>query len=621
MNVLIPFSWLKDYVKTNAGVRDAASALSEHSFSVEKIIDDDVLEIEVTPNRGDGLSVLGVARELMAVLPAKGFSAEWVKKQIPVTKYSGKDKPKVTISDNSLVPRFSAVVIDRVKVKESPAEIKERLSKVGLRAINNVVDVTNYCMVELGQPMHAFDYDKIGGHEMNVRESKKGEEITTLDGVRRTLPEGVIVIEDGDGRLIDLCGIMGGLNSELDGKTTKVLLFVQVYDPVRIRRSSMSLGHRTDAALRFEKGVDFENVVSSLQTAAGMLAKLSGGEISSELIDITGTVYTEKHIKIDYDKINKIAGIEIKKDFVNATLSSLGFVIKGTDVYVPSWRYDDINIVEDLAEEVVRIYGYQNLPNELPGGTLPHRAKNNNFALEDKAKDFLKYLGFFECYNYSAVSSELSGHGALKIKNPLNADLAYLRTSLTPKLLEILHKNRGYSETVKIFELAPVFLSKKGDLPNPPFMLGLAVRGLDFLVFKGIIEALFEELGVVGEVSFEIVEQPGGALSCEINFDELANITGEARVYSPLTGFNSIKEDITVVVGDSVTFTDIVDVVTNTDTRVDKVSFKDIYGDALTLSIEFLDRSKQITSEETKSIRELIIKNLDSKYGIKLKSQ
>ncbi|KKS59485.1 MAG: hypothetical protein UV25_C0026G0017, partial [candidate division WWE3 bacterium GW2011_GWB1_42_41] len=167
------------------------------------------------------------------------------------------------------------------------------------------------------------------------------------------------------------------------------------------------------------------------------------------------------------------------------------------------------------------------------------------------------------------------------------------------KLLEILHKNRGYSETVKIFELAPVFLSKKGDLPNPPFMLGLAVRGLDFLVFKGIIEALFEELGVVGEVSFEIVEQPGGALSCEINFDELANITGEARVYSPLTGFNSIKEDITVVVGDSVTFTDIVDVVTNTDTRVDKVSFKDIYGDALTLSIEFLDRSKQITSEET----------------------
>ncbi|KKS76580.1 MAG: Phenylalanine-tRNA ligase beta subunit [candidate division WWE3 bacterium GW2011_GWA2_42_9] len=578
MNVLIPFSWLKDYVKTNAGVRDAASALSEHSFSVEKIIDDDVLEIEVTPNRGDGLSVLGVARELMAVLPAKGFSAEWVKKQIPVTKYSGKDKPKVTISDNSLVPRFSAVVIDRVKVKESPAEIKERLSKVGLRAINNVVDVTNYCMVELGQPMHAFDYDKIGGHEMNVRESKKGEEITTLDGVRRTLPEGVIVIEDGDGRLIDLCGIMGGLNSELDGKTTKVLLFVQVYDPVRIRRSSMSLGHRTDAALRFEKGVDFENVVSSLQTAAGMLAKLSGGEISSELIDITGTVYTEKHIKIDYDKINKIAGIEIKKDFVNATLSSLGFVIKGTDVYVPSWRYDDINIVEDLAEEVVRIYGYQNLPNELPGGTLPHRAKNNNFALEDKAKDFLKYLGFFECYNYSAVSSELSGHGALKIKNPLNADLAYLRTSLTPKLLEILHKNRGYSETV-------------------------------------------EELGVVGEVSFEIVEQPGGALSCEINFDELANITGEARVYSPLTGFNSIKEDITVVVGDSVTFTDIVDVVTNTDTRVDKVSFKDIYGDALTLSIEFLDRSKQITSEETKSIREWIIKNLDSKYGIKLKSQ
>jgi len=619
MNVLIPFSWLKDYVKTNAGVRDVAKALSEHSFSVEKIVDDDVLEIEVTPNRGDGLSVLGIARELAAVLPAKGFSAEWIKKPFPVKKYSGKDKLKVTISDNSLVPRFSAAVIDKVKVKESPALTKERLSKVGIRAINNVVDVTNYYMIELGQPMHAFDYDKIMGHEMIVRESKKGEEIVTLDGVKRILPEGVIVIEDGDGRLIDLCGIMGGLNSEVDENTTKVLLFVQVYDPVRIRKSSMSLGHRTEAALRFEKGVDFESVIPSLQTAVGMLTELSGGEVSSELIDLTGTVYTKKHIKIDYEKINKIAGTEIKKDFVNATLTSLGFVIKGNDVYVPSWRYDDIDIIEDLAEEVIRIYGYQDLPNELPGGTLPHHTKTNNFALEDKAKDFLKHMGFFECYNYSAVPGNMAGQGALKVKNPLNADLEFLRVSLTPKLLDVLNKNRGYSESVKLFELSSVYLPKKGDLPEQPYMLGIAAKGVDFLVFKGIIEALFEELGVSADFPFEIGEHAGGILSCEISFDELAGVAGSGRVYSPLTGFNSIKEDITIIVGDATSFSEIISVVSNADVRVNKVSFKDVYENALTLSIEFLDRAKQITSEDTKAIRDGIIKNLDSKYGIKLK--
>jgi len=619
MNVLIPFSWLKDYVKTNAGIRDVAKALSEHSFSVEKIIDDDTLEIEVTPNRGDGLSVLGIARELAAVLPVKGFSADWVKKSFPVKKYSGRDKLKVKISDNSLVPRFSAVVIDKVKVKESPALVKERLSKVGIRAINNIVDVTNYCMIELGQPMHAFDYNKITGHEMTVRESKRGEEIVTLDGVKRVLPEGVIVIEDGDGRLIDLCGIMGGLNSEVDENTTKVLLFVQVYDPVRIRKSSMSLGHRTEAALRFEKGVDFESVIPSLQTAVGMLTELSGGEVSSELIDLTGTVYTKKHIKIDYEKINKIAGTEIKKDFVNSTLTSLGFVIKGSDVYVPSWRYNDIEIIEDLAEEVIRIYGYQELPNELPGGTLPHHTKTDNFALEDKTKDFLKHMGFFECYNYSAVPGSMAGHGALKVKNPLNADLEFLRTSLTPKLLDVLNKNKGYSETVKLFELSSVYLAKKGDLPEQPYMLGMVARGVDFLVFKGIVEALFEELGVTGDFPYEITEHSGAIISCELPFDKMVDSAGGSRVYSPLTGFNSIKEDITIIVGDATSFSEIVSVVSSTDVRVNKVGFKDMYEDALTLSIEFLDRAKQITSEETKGIRDAIIKNLDSKYGIKLK--
>lgn len=619
MNVLIPFSWIKDYVKTNAGVKDVAEALSLHALSVEKIIDDDILEVEVTPNRGDALSVIGIARELMAVLPSEGFTAEWVKKEIPVKKFSGKDGLDVRIDDPSMVPRFSAVVLNGVKIKESPDWVAERLSKVGIRSINNVVDVTNYCMVELGQPMHAFDYDKIAGHKMILRGSDKGEVITTLDSVKRTLPEGVIVIEDGSGRIIDLCGIMGGENTEVTQETKKVLLFVQMYDPVKIRKSSMSLGHRTEAALRFEKGIDFEGIMPSLRFAVELLEDFTGGNVSSELVDIKNIHYPEKKIEIDYERINRVAGIEIEKNFVNAALTSLGFVIKDGQAVVPSWRYDDIEIIEDLAEEVIRIYGYQKLPNLIPGGALPHSITEKTFLLEEKAKDVLKFNGFFECFNYSMTPKDLAGERPLKIKNPLSGDFACLRTSLVPRLLDVLNKNKGYSDKVKVFELGPVFINKNKDLPEQPYMLALATRGIEYLELKGYIEALLDDLKVGGDHTFEIVDQGNHTLTCEMPFDKIQHMAGGIKGYSPLTGFNSIKEDITLVVDGGVPFEKIEDAVRDADPRVKRILFKDMFKNALTLSIEFLDRKKQITSEDTNEIRGEIVKRLDSMYGIKLK--
>lgn len=620
MNVLIPFSWLKDYVKTNATIEGVASLLSLHSFSVEKIIDGDVFEIEVTPNRGDALSVLGISREMMAVLPVKEFEADWVKEDSPVKKYSGKDTLKVNIKDSTLVPRFSAVVLDKVTIKDSPSKIRERLSKVGIRPINNVVDITNYLMIELGQPMHVFDYDKILGHQMTVRESKKGEKLTTLDGVERSLPEGVIVIEDGEGRLIDLCGIMGAKNSEVDDDTKKILLFVQVYDPVRIRKTSMSIGHRTDAALRFEKGVDFEGVLQSLRRAVKMLEEHAGCEVSSELIDITGTVYTPKNIIIDYENINKVAGLEVPKRFVDTTLSNLGFIVKDGEAEVPSWRYDDINIPEDLAEEVIRIYGYYNLPNNLPSGDLPKRLNTSEFTFEEKAKNFLKYSGFFECYSYSFVPKDLTGSDrALKLKNPLNADYEYLRTSLVPQLLGVVQRNKGYSEALKVFELSQVYLPKEGDLPAQPLKLALASRKVDYLQFKGYIQALFDDLKVGTNFDFEINEYPNGVLTCEINFEDLLSAKNKPTPYTPIVGFNSIKEDITLVLGGDEVFKELVKEIEKTDPRISKVLFKDIFQNFLTLSLEFLDKSKQISSVETQEIREQISKVLKAKFGIQIK--
>ena len=378
MNVSIPYSWLKDYIKTNASVEEIAESLSLHSFSVEKIRKtdgDEIFEIEVTPNRGDALSVLGVARELRAVLPVRGFKCEWLPRE---EKFTGKinvaDRIDVVIEDKTLVPRFSAIIMDKITFGDSPKLVKERLEKVGIRPLGNVIDVTNYMMVDKGQPMHVFDYDKIVGGKMTVRESREGEVITTLDGVDRKLPAGVIVIEDGGGRLIDLCGIMGAKNSEVDENTRKILLFVQVYDPVRIRRASMTLGHRTEAALRFEKGVDYEGVISALWESVDMIEKLSGAVVSSDLVDIVNFSRETKEIEVDAEKISRIAGKEIKSEDAFSYLNSLGFEKSKTRdgyVIVPSWRYDDINVPEDIAEEVIRLYGYYNLPVKLLEGAIP----------------------------------------------------------------------------------------------------------------------------------------------------------------------------------------------------------------------------------------------------------
>ncbi|HRY52298.1 MAG TPA: phenylalanine--tRNA ligase subunit beta [Candidatus Portnoybacteria bacterium] len=622
MNILISYSWLKDYVKTSASPEEIARLLSLHAFSVEKIISqgkDDIFEIEITPNRGDALSVLGIARELKAILPMQGKSADWLAK-FPAKAAKGEDKYNlaVEIKDKSLVPRFSAVVLDNIKIKPSPETIQRRLEAVGTRALNNVIDITNYLMFDKGQPMHAFDYDKILGAKMIMRESRQGEKLTTLDGVERTLPAGVIVIEDGEGRLIDLCGIMGAKNSEVDENTKRVLLFVQVYDPVRIRKSSMALGHRTEAALRFEKGVDFEGVVPALWEAVSFLQQEAGACVASKLIDIVNVKIEPKKVAVDYGRINQVAGVEIKKEIVDKILQNLGFVFNGTSVIVPSWRQGDIEIAEDLAEEVIRLYGYDNLPNNLLTGEVPRQIVEPIFQTENKARLYLKHQGFFECYTKSAVSQALAGEGAVKIANPLNEDFVYLKTSLIPSLVGVLEKNQGYNEKIKIFELASVYLQKKNDLPEQPLRLSLASRGLDYLEFKGIVEGLMRELGVACD--FAIQELGDQVLGVELDFEAIAKGAGQVKAYVPISTFNSIKEDLTLVVPPGVAYEKINQVIANADKRVKKLEFKDIYKNFLTLAIEYHDSAKQVSSEQAQEIRKNIFEQLDKKLGVKLKT-
>jgi phenylalanyl-tRNA synthetase beta chain len=622
MNVLIPYSWIKDYIKTNAGAEDAARVLSLHCFSVEKITKvngEEVLEVEVTPNRSDALSVIGVARELSVVLPRSGFKCEWIGRKIEATHPTSKeDILEVKIQDENLVPRFCAVVLSNIKIGESPKKIRERLESVGIRALGNVIDVTNYMMISRGQPMHAFDYDKIEGHKMLVRESKEGETVITLDDVQRKLPKGVIIIEDGSGRLIDLCGIMGAKNSEVDENTKKVLLFVQAYNPVRIRKASMSLGHRTEAALRFEKGIDFEGILPALYESVEMLREMAGAEVTSELIDIKNTERKEKVIPVNYEKINKIAGIEIETEVVDSTLKDLGFERRNGSVIIPSWRYDDIEIPEDLAEEVIRVYGYHNLPGKLLSGEIPVTEMTTSYYLEDVVKDLLKHLGFFECYTYSCTKKGNVSEAAIKISNPLSEDLAYLKTSLLPELLEVLDKNQSYADKIKLFELGSVYFSNGKDLPMQDQFLGIVTKGIEKLDLKGVVEAVGDEMGIKDTLTYDIHDYGNTRFGVEIRFDTLVDKSINEKTYVPITNFNSIKENLTFMIPPGVLYPQVRSIISDSDERIYKLYFKDVYENALTFAIEYLDRGKQISSEDSQQIRKKIFEKLE-KINVRLK--
>ncbi|MEK7610745.1 MAG: phenylalanine--tRNA ligase beta subunit-related protein, partial [Patescibacteria group bacterium] len=392
MDILIPDSWLRDYLSTEATPEQIAKALSLCSLSVDRVTSsfdgDSIYHIEVPPNRYDCLSVLGIAREAAAALPRFNHPAKLVTGKIPNTTVLNEEQPaspfpklKPEIADSKLCPRFSAIIIENVKIAASPKIIRDRLEKAGVRALNNIIDITNYVMLELGQPMHAFDYDKLAainnGTEklMQLRASRAGEKLITLDGTTREIPVGSIVIDDGE-KIIDLCGIMGGENSAISPSTTRVILFAQIYDPVVVRKTSMSLPLRTEAVQRFEKGLDPEMILPALAQSVTMAMKNAKATVASELIDINTQPLKPHTVEMTKERMEQYLGIKLEPKEAVVILESLGFktaispqlsVLSST---VPSWRDKDITIEEDLIEEVARLYGYHNLPSTLPVGQL-----------------------------------------------------------------------------------------------------------------------------------------------------------------------------------------------------------------------------------------------------------
>lgn len=686
MNILIPDSWIREYLKTKATPQHIAEYLSLCSQSVEKstkVANDWVYEIEVTTNRPDCLSVYGIARELAVILPKFGLPAKL--KPLPVISYQLSVKNclplQVKINNPSLCPRFTALIFDNIVIKPSPKVVRERVEKSGIRALNNVIDISNYLMLELGQPMHTFDYDKIKKAKMILRESAGGEKLVTLDGQTRLLPAGTIIIEDGEGRIVDLCGIMGGENSAVDENTKRVLLFVQTYDPTKIRLACQKMGFRTEAASRFEKGLDPEGVMTAITRATAMFAQNCGAKPASRLMDIYPHPLQSKTVKLDLNLATKIIGVEIPKKEIINTLGSLGFSVISSrpalprgrssviSFSVPHWRDGDVAIPEDLIEEIARIHGYYNLPAILPEGQIPQQPENFLFVWQKRLKEALKHWGFTETANYAMNSQDLlqkvgvNPDDCLKIANPLNEDGVFMRPTLIHSLLEVITKNQAPTAKIKIFELANIYLPKAKDaLPDEMPVLCGAIFGQQsrFFQAKGITEALLEEmgignsrfvpyllkktfygkvfsagrtaeiavgdnlLGVVGEISPAVLTKfgiTGKVAVFDLDFQELVKHVAGVKKYRSIPKYPAVIEDLSFVFPARILVDEVLQSIKSVSPIVWSVELIDIFKETRTVRITYQNLRKTLTDKEVEEIRQKIIGKIKDKFGARLKTK
>lgn len=675
MNIRIPHSWLKTLLETNATPEVIAEKLSLSGSSVEKIErlgDDTVFDIEITTNRIDAFSVLGVAREVYATLKYSGSKVLLKKPEginVSPKLETAELSPNVKIAKPQLCPRFTAIILDNVKVQPSPNWMKKHLELAGNRPINNVVDVSNYLMFELGQPMHTFDYDKIAQSQMTLRESRDGEEITTLDGLRRKLPAGTIVIKD-EKRLIDLCGIMGGANSEISQKTKRVLLFVQTYNPAKIRMASQALNLRTEASSRFEKGLDTEGIIPALNRAVFLLKRFADARVASKVIDIYPVPYKPKNVTLDAVKLNQYLGISIPLQKAASILVYLGFETfisgKTLTAVVPSYRAADIELDVDLIEEIARITGYDKIPNSLPIGEIRPQT-SCNFHWEDHVRDYLKYQGFYEVYTNSMISRrDLETVGidtidALKIRNPLNQDLEYMRPTLLPSLLKVVTANQSRGENLKFFELAARYeLQGKGERPSEILSLAGVVQTNNFYQVKGVLEGLFEDLGIeitftqtdipnlvkgqtakitangtelgrIGKVEPKVLaafDVEGGVFVFGLLFEALTNLAKVTGKYTPIPKYPEIVEDISMIVDTKTEVGKILQVIRDVgENLLKKSEVFDIFSDSklgankksVAVRLYYRSQTHGLSTKEIEEARKKIISSLEKEVGAKVR--
>lgn len=528
----VPLSWLQDYFKERLDHKTLSESLTMAGLEVgniESIDGDFILDLEITPNRSDCLSILGVAREVSALLRIKLKEPEF-----KITRELRDDKFKISIIDTELCYRYAGRIIRGLKVGNSPKWLRDRLERSGIRSINNVVDVTNYVLLEYGHPLHAFDLDLLEDYCIRVGTPKSlsgndYEEIETLDGVKRKVYNDDLLIWDGK-KPIAVAGVMGGANTEVTEKTSNILLESAYFKPESIRKTAKRLGLSTEASYRFERGTDIEKLKVALDRAAYLIQEIAGGEIY-KAIDVYPIKICQKNIKFTPKRICKFLGLELSEDQIAEILTLLDIeVTKDKDFYIakiPTHR-NDISIEEDLAEEVARIYGYEKVPAEIPQSLKPVK---ENYELKEKRnffnkiRDYMIAIGFSEAINMSFMSTEDldifeipledQRRKTVSLLNPLRQEESLMRTTLVPSLIKNIEKNTSKGiECLKIFEIARVFIrNNTSALPFEPFYFALASKReelktpfnedpYDFYALKGVIEGLSRHLKL-GDLAFK----------------------------------------------------------------------------------------------------------------------
>lgn len=609
MNITIAHSWLKDFLTTNAAPRQIADCLSLCGPSVEKLTktkNDYLYEIEVTTNRVDIMSVLGIAREASAILPQFGFKA---KLHHPTGSdpevYQTKSTLPLTITDKDhLCHRILAVILNNIELKPSPKIIQERLSAAGIRSLNNVVDITNYIMTEIGHPTHVFDYDRIKTKQLILRNSFRGEKIVSLENKEYTLPGEDIVIDDGTGQIIDLPGIIGTANSIVTDNTKRVIFFLETNNPVQMRRTSMTLGIRTVAATLNEKGVDPETAMIALKRGIQLFKQLTGAHVASKIFDLYPKPYKPKVVTVPLQLIKDRLGIDIPTKTIINILDSLGFDCRlkiensKISVTVPSWRAKDISIPEDLIEEVARIYGYHRLPSQIMATAIPTNYPDENFHLEHQIKLWLAGLGLNEIYTNSLVSQNHPGQ--LKIKNALSVDWQYLRNSLIS----------SHTQSFPAFEIANIYLARPGQLPEE--RLQLIISGINnFLKLKGIIEVLSEKL--------HTTVTPEYKQNCAVI--DLRPVLKQARTYphyQPISSHPEMLEDLTFTLPEKTYLGPVITSIKSVHKLIKSVRLSKTYRQNYTFTIKYQSLTKDLSAIDIAPIRKKIVSVLKSQFKTNL---
>lgn len=666
-----------------AGLMELSSDLSIGSSLTEALgLDDVIFELEITPNRPDCLSMIGVAREIRA---ETGNDLKLPQVDLQEDEADINELTSVIIDDPDLCPRYAARVVRGVKVGESPAWLKQRLESIGVGVINNIVDITNFVLMEYGQPLHAFDYHKLTENRIVVRRAAENEQITTLDEEERNLTPDMLVIADAE-KPVALAGIMGGYDSEITETTCDVLLESANFQPSSVRATAKKLGIHTEASYRFERGADPEAVIPALDRAAQLIAELAGGTICEGVTDVYPGQREPLQIQLRPERVNFILGTTLETSEIEQILSRLGFNVEASQpkkniyqVTVPSFR-GDITREIDLIEEIARVHGYDNIPTALPKGDIPIPVPNISVEVGRRIKHFLLGSGMMESVNYSfchphcfdkiRLATDNPLRDTLKLRNPLSPEMSILRTTLLPSLFDNARHNHNHQiDNIALFELSTVFIQGEEPARVAGILAGEIGEGVygnpyrspDFFDIKGTVEGILDvcgttdyvfkktedptfhpgrnaevllenrRIGILGEAHPKVLESyelPYKAYLFELDLEALADAADFSKRFEPIPIYPSVLRDLAIVVDEDMQSDMPIEIIYSTGGElVESVRLFDVYvGDqvpedkkSLAYTITYHSATETLTDKAVNDLHDKVVKRLNQELGAELR--